>query len=325
MKHDAIGGYFELEVSAYRGERYPEAMRYQSARAAFVALLRACKPAAVWMPWFICDSMIEPLLMTGTPVRRYSLDDRLRVQDAEVARGEWLFYVNYFGMCDGNIEALLQRFPRDQVVIDQSQAFYGKPQDCVATLYSPRKFFGVPDGGYLLTKHDVATPERVDEGSVARCMPMLQRLAFGPERGYGEYVAGEASLSMQEPMQMSALTQRLLGGIDYDRAAEQRRSNFALLHERLGHDNEFDLAREALDQPSAVPLCYPFRGAGNGVREALFRERIYTPAYWPEVAANDNAPATERSLAGSTLCLPCDQRLSIDQLERMTQCVMSRT
>ena len=44
MNHDAIGGYFELELPPPRGERYPDALRYQSARAAFLALLLAGRP-----------------------------------------------------------------------------------------------------------------------------------------------------------------------------------------------------------------------------------------------------------------------------------------
>ena len=320
MSHDAIGGYFGLELPAGQGEHHAGALRFQSSRAAFVALLRACKPAAVWMPWYLCDSMIEPLRMTDTPIRRYALDDRLRVKDAEPAHDEWLFYVNYFGLCDSNVADVLMRFPRDRVVIDQSQAFHAAPQDCVANLYSPRKFFGVPDGGYLVTRRDVAVPELADEDSAARCLPMLQRLAFGPERGYSAYVENEAGLSMQEPMRMSALTQRMLSGIDYESARARRRRNFAFVHDRLGEGNTFPLGEHA----GAAPLCYPFRGAAAGVREALFRERIYTPAYWPEVAANAAAPAAERTLADTTLFLPCDQRLSIDQLARMTQCVTNR-
>jgi hypothetical protein len=61
----AIGGYFELELSRGRGEYYPDAYRFQSARAAFLALLQTGQPARVWMPRYLCDSMFEPLRRSG--------------------------------------------------------------------------------------------------------------------------------------------------------------------------------------------------------------------------------------------------------------------
>jgi hypothetical protein len=56
----------------------------------FLALLRAGQRSVVWMPWYICGSMLEPLVMAGIPIKRCELDERLRVKFAEPADGEWL-------------------------------------------------------------------------------------------------------------------------------------------------------------------------------------------------------------------------------------------
>jgi hypothetical protein len=301
----AIGGYFEWELPSNRGEFYPGAYRFQSARAAFMALLSLRKPTRVWMPWYICDSMIEPVRMTGVALARYAVDATLDIRDRFTLHDdEWLLYVNYFGVCDANVDHVLDSFPRRQVVIDNSQAFFSQPGDCLATIYSPRKFFGVPDGGYLITDLPVPEPNSDDIGSVTRCAHLLKRLAGEPEAGYQDYHLAEESLLGQTPRRMSQLTNRVLSTIDYTFVRSRRQDNFAVLHEELGRANQFSLELKN----GTTPLCYPFLGAPKGSRERLIAQRIFVPTYWPDVIINDDAPAFERSFANSCLHLPCDQR-----------------
>src|SRR5260370_3994686 len=175
-KPGAVGGYFELDLPPAGAALHDDALRFQTSRAAFLALLRSLRPTAVWMPWYICDAMIEPLRMAGIPIKRYRIDAEMRVQSADLAQGEWLVYVNYFGLCDRQVDDVLSRFPRECVVIDNAQALFAQPRDCLATLYSPRKFVGVPDGGYLVTRQPVDMPEAIDQASVQRCTHLLRRL-----------------------------------------------------------------------------------------------------------------------------------------------------
>ncbi|MGF6752783.1 hypothetical protein [Paraburkholderia sp. GAS42] len=322
MNEDAIGGYFGLELPAAHGELLPDAMCFQSSRAAFLALLRAHRPTAVWMPWYVCDSMLEPVRTAGIPIRRYEIDDRFRVVSASPTANEWLLYVNYFGLCANNVDDVLHRFSAEQVIIDNSQAFFAGPEACLATLYSPRKFFGVPDGGYLVTKLPVPIPEDMDDGSAGRSAHLLKRWANGAEAGYADYASAEAGLHLQEPKQMSALTRQILARIDYADVRARRIANFAFLDTALRHIN-----RPVFDESGwgdGAPLCYPLFGAPDGTRDALARERVYTPCYWPDVAVDHSAPRAERRIAESALFLPCDQRLSRPQLERVAYLLLKR-
>jgi len=114
---------------------------------------------------------------------------------------------------------------------------------------------------------------------------------------------------------MSALTQRLLASVDYDSVRARRVENFAYLHEKLQRYNRFTFRHDR----QAVPLCYPFFDAPAGLREALRAQRIYMPTYWPDVATAEGVPDFERDLPASTLCLPCDQRLTPDDLAPIVQ------
>ncbi len=309
----AIGGYFELELPVVKGEWYAEAYHFQSARAAFLALLLEGHPTRVWMPWYICDSMIEPLYMAGVAVSRYLLDDNLNIKESITLKpNEWLFYVNYFGVSGFLVDKLLESYPRDQVVIDNSQAFFSPPRDCLATIYSPRKFFGVPDGGYLFTILDVSVPDEVDDGSINRCTYLLKRLASEPDSGYLDYQIAEKSLIGQLPKRMSRLTQHLLSTIDYNTARLQRNENFAFLHTHLQHLNLFNLKLGCDD----VPMCYPFRSFHKEVRNHLIKKRIFIPIYWPEIT-EINVNSSTKILAQQYLPLPCDQRYAPQLLSKL--------
>lgn len=315
----AIGGYFELELPLGTGERYKEAGRYQSASAAFRALLKNERPARVWMPWYICSSMIAALQAEGVPIQRYEIDETLDIKgELPLAKGEWLVYVNYFGVCDRNVDRILTRYSPDQVVIDCAQAFFSAPRRCLATLYSPRKFFGVPDGGYLVTDIEMPFIDEEDDGSVNRCIHLLKRLGSGPEAGYQDYRAAESTLNNQSPRRMSQLTQRILASIDYERARATRSANFLYLHETLGELNSLSIHVEE----SAAPLCYPFFCAEEGLRERLIAERIYIPVYWPDFCAGDSeSPKLEQQLSHDCLALPCDQRYSSEHMDQISHLI----
>lgn len=320
---DAIGGYFELELPVGRGEYYRDAYRFQSARAAFLALLETGRPNRIWMPWYICGSMIEPLERTGVPIARYHINEMFDIVDqVNLKNNEWLVYINYFGLCGEIATRILDRFPRNRVIIDNSQAFFSPPRDCLATLYSPRKFFGVPDGGYLFTILSVSVPNTGGKNSIQGCCHLLKRLALDPESGYHDFLRAENEFSGQEPQQMSILSRKILGSIGYERAMRRRKQNFDFLHNELRGLNALKLERDEEE----TPHCYPLLLTVPGVRDKLINERIFVPCYWPEVRDGDGSyPELERRLARDILPIPCDQRYSLGEMKRITELLVGLT
>ena len=144
--------------------------------------------------------------------------------------------------------------PHDQLIIDNSQALLTPPADGLATIYSPRKFVGVPDGGLLVTAGlEIRVPEHEDTGSVGRMRHLLLRTAYTAQDGYRDYLESEDSLSDTRPLRMSRLTRRMLAGIDMAAVKRQRRENFMALAARLDKYNSHQCALDA----ESVPLCYP--------------------------------------------------------------------
>ena len=66
-----IGGYFEFSLSNSAQFPYPNAFKYHSARSAFYDLIKKSKIKKIWIPRFICDSMLEPLKLLNVEVLFY--------------------------------------------------------------------------------------------------------------------------------------------------------------------------------------------------------------------------------------------------------------
>ena len=98
MKQE-IGGYLELEV--FHGEEYyPDLAKVNLGRTALCWLLESRKIETLYLPFFLCDSVIDACLRQGIHVNFYSLNEDLTPalpSDLSLHPGEYLYLVNYYG------------------------------------------------------------------------------------------------------------------------------------------------------------------------------------------------------------------------------------
>src|SRR4249919_2642265 len=316
---NAIGGYFGLELPPGSQAVHPGTLAFQSARAAFLALLRARRPRRVWLPRYVCDALVAPLQAAGIPFEFYSLTDDFEVAD-DLRPGvhDWIVCVRYFGIFDAPYRSAAAKFGADRIVADHAQAWFSPPSEGVATLYSPRKFFGIPDGGLLASNGVTDVPPPPPFAGPARAAHLFKRLTDGAEAGYADYLASEEALVALEPSAMSEVARRILSGIDMERIAAVRRQNFEFLHARLGAANQLACQAGAAD---GVPLCYPLLTTDSSLREALRKERIYTATYWSDVLPRCEPASLEARLACNLVAVPCDQRYGAAELQRVVDAI----
>lgn len=314
----AIGGYFELELPLYDGDIYPQAIRYQSSRAAFLALLQQSHHVKrVFMPYYICDAMLAPVKAAGKELCFYSLDENLAVS-SQITLGpsDLLLYVNYFGVCAEQCDELLLRFNSAQIVLDCAQAFYAPPRNCYATIYSPRKFFGIPDGGLLITSLPIISPKRQDAGSKDRMGHLIKRLGGLVEDGYQNFQHAESSLEDIEPRIMSDVTKRLLRSIDTKTACSIRGQNFKYLYEYCNKKNNLKFFSEING-----PHCYPYFVDTLISKDYFLQHRIFVATYWVDVLKRVAKNSFEAKLVNQCLPLPCDQRYSLEHMEKILEVI----
>jgi len=308
----SIGGYFELELPV-REEYHNNALRLNTGRNAFEYVLRAKRYKKVYLPYYTCDAMFEPINKLGLDYEFYSIDSNFVpiFNYSNVQENEVFVYNNYLGICDLQTREVAAQCKN--LIIDNSQAFYSKPINGVDTFYSPRKFFGLPDGAYLYTDKllDYILERDI---SYKRCEHLLSRIDTGAETHFHTYKENSKDLSNQPIMEMSNLTKRLLASIDYNTIAQKRRQNFDFLHNKLGDRNILKFIISATEVPMVYPL---FVDNGPLLKQKLIANKIYVATYWPNVFEWAELNSFENELAKNLIAIPVDQRYSIDVLSRL--------
>lgn len=319
MNNKAIGGYFELEIP-FNGSSYQSGdfITLNSARNCLEYILRAKKGSRIYLPYYTCDVILEPIEKLSLDYEFYDVDFNLEpiFDYSRIKNNEFFLYTNYFGIKDNFINELIQRIPKN-IIIDNAQALFAPVIKNIEQFYSPRKFVGVSDGGLLYTTEKIDTDFEKDE-SYQRMSHLLKRIDLSAEQGYADFSENDKSLEQQPIKKMSNLTERILSGIDYQSIKKQRKENFSFLHEALKDKNllSIELSKDS------IPMIYPFRTHDENLRQKLINERVYCATYWPNVFNWCNEDKNSYILAKEIIALPIDQRYSTNEMKKILECIM---
>ena len=137
---DAIGGYPELELR--KGEHYHKnALRLNTARNCFEYVLRTRKYTKVYIPYYTCEVMLEPLEKCNVGYEFYHINELLEpVGIVQLQPTEAFLYTNYYGLKQQCVKKLAQTYGK-QLIVDNAQAFFAEPLNGIDTFYSARKFY----------------------------------------------------------------------------------------------------------------------------------------------------------------------------------------
>jgi len=303
-----IGGYFGLEQFS-GNELYPDAIPLNTGRNALLYLLKARNIRTLYLPYYLCDCCSDVCQKNGYKYEYYHIDQDLTpVFDKKLGDGEYLYIVNYFGRT-GTDEAVKLKAKYGNVIFDNVQAFFCKPVENMDTIYSCRKFLGVPDGAYVYT--DAIVDEEIEtDCSAGRMRHVLGRFEGRASDYYADFQHSDESLYSLPLRYMSPLTHNLLRAIDYKEVIRRRSENYAVLQKAFGDIN-------ILDAPApAGPYCYPlYSKNGVKIRQQLAGMKIYIPTLWPNVPLTNGASDLEKDYTANILPIPCDQRYDTFDME----------
>lgn len=311
-----IGGYFELELNEGR-ERHPNAIHLNAGRYALEYILKARKYSKVYLPYYICDSVLEPIKRQHVDYEFYHINEQLEpATDLHPKDDEVVLYVNYFGLKNRYVETFCYAYRN--TILDHTQAFYSNPVNeyndpsiqC-DTFYSCRKFFGVPDGAYLYTNCLLSEKLSQDE-SYNRMTFLTKRIDQSAQDAYADFRANDEALASVGMRRMSKLTEEMMCGIDYTAKANKRIHNFHVLDKALRESNHFKWDMDY----GTVPMVYPyFVEDGARLRQYLIDHQVFCARYWPNVLEWCRPTDFEYHLAENLVCLPIDQRYDEEDMD----------
>lgn len=309
-----IGGYFELELNDNKYVYHDKAIALNTGRNAFEYILLHSNFRKIYIPYYTCDVILQPLERLKIEFEFYHLDKNFLPKIKSIRNDEVVLYVNYFGIMNDKVSKV--KLSYKNVIVDNSQAFYANPIDNCPTFYSPRKFFGLPDGGFAYV-NKVRNIEFEQDKSLERLSHLIQRIENGAESGYELFLSDNARLNNNPVLKMSLLTQKLLRNINFEKVKKIRNENFNLIHQALNSTNELTpiLDNEFINGP----MVYPYLCKSNaGLRKILINKKIFVATYWLNVkdwlVGED---CFETYLQDNLIPIPIDQRYGFHDMEEI--------
>lgn len=338
-----IGGFLPLElpfndpathsVWHHITDGAAQIIQQQNARAVFAALFYGLSPNTIWYPAYICPEVV--LSPFSNRIRFYPvgyelrpdfewLEGRLNARDAVIG-------VDYFGS-KRKEEWLRFSSHRSDILWIEDSAQALDPQSCWGdwVVYSPRKLFGIPDGGIGVCRNGskqiefpVVSRPLTFENASARLAPLYWRYEDkGESRNkiwYSAYrKAEESEISFQEAdlrWTMSRLSFDILNALDVRTAIAKRQQNAEVLHKAVPEKLRF---WQTL--PNNPLLGYPIISANRDeIASRLAASVIFCPVHWRDIPAPQKDFPDEHRLSEKLLTLPCDQRYGTSEMLQIAE------
>lgn len=273
-------------------------------------ILQTEKPEAVYLPYYICDSVVHTIQQLTIEIKWYGIERDFAPTLPEIQPNEMVLVVNYFGtLSDSTINSLADRL-KHHLILDLTHAWFQTPPASVWAFNSTRKFFGVPDGSILWAPHPLPAELHWEENT-PEYKHLIERSLGKPNEAYQLYTRYEASIP-HSIRQQSGLSKRILRHTKLHWVAERRQQNYQQLHEALAPFNQLQLPPNSL----TTPFAYPFLPIKPILHGTLHGQGIFVPQLWKEVLQRDIPDsAFEKTLAKSLLPLPLDQRYDSSHIE----------
>ncbi len=303
------GGYFELELGKHN-DLHSKGLFLNSARNCLKHILLHKEISKIYLPFYTCEVLLEPIIQCKVAYEFYSIDDQLEpILNFEIEDDSAILFINYFGVKTDNIISLANRF--DFVIIDNSQALFCEPIENTHCFYSPRKFIGMPDGGVLFS--DAMNNNYEIDYSVDRASHLLIRLDSNAKNGYPVFCENDSEISNLPILQISKLSRAIYDNASLDIIKEKRNTNFNYLHSFFKDTNELNLITS-----NCGPLVYPLLIEGGSLlKNKLIQNDVFVATYWKNIVPYLNENSIESYLVENLVPLPIDQRITKEELDKI--------
>lgn len=310
-----IGSFLELQFEKgkefYKGDGIA---RLNSGRAGIFHAVRTLGCDTVWLPFYQCDTVRNFLTQKGINIKYYHINSEFNPIDLKPEKNEAVLFVNYFGiMSDDRMQELAKGY--QNVVIDNSQAFFSKPIDNCMNVYSARKFVGVPDGSYVIGKNAECFCDEYEQCySSDTSLFLLQRIEHGCEgKTYESRMINEHRIDSEDIMKMSKLTRTILDSTDYKFIHDKRRDNFNTASKLFDGINKINPKMYYND--TCVPMVYPLVVEDDTLLDRLLKNKHFQGHWWSYLLDEIEENSFEYFMSRYVIPITIDQRYGLEELE----------
>jgi len=325
---------------------------YASGRAALLAGLRLLPrggPCRIWIPAYLCRSLLPPIEACGFKALLYDITDQLQPQFEAITpeAGDAVLVVHYFGIAQGMEPVRAFCKARGLFLIEDCAHALPDPSSSIhvgsygdLAFFSLRKQLPVPDGGVLMVNSSVIGQPSSDHQLLTATPVALRailtmvahRIAFQcgwnilPLKDRLRPVVGSAEPPdpLNDDHGPSSMTRHLLSCLDWESLIQKKKENYRSLLAILAGIPGVDLPIASPPEGS-VPQVFPIWVSDPASVSQRLRARGIDAFSWPGTELLPNIDLTlYRGTATwhrRNLCLPIHQNLAPRHIEWMARCV----
>ena len=324
---------------------------FSSGRMAIYSLIKHLKynNSTVLLPFFTCESVIEPFLKNKCRIIFYGIDDKLNLNIDEIKqiviehKPKLILFHSYYGFNTNlKLNNKLVPFLREKkvcIVEDLTQAYFSSFKKINADFYvsSLRKFFAIPSGGVIFSPNQKLNIQYDNDEELLSHLDAVALSAFNLKKEYmsdiNTKVKKEDFLKKYSeiknclnifgktlPISPKALT--IYKNINYNEIIALRRKNFKYLLKKLSFIKGINPMFDKLPN-NVVPLYFPMfvEIDRKSFQQAMANKNIYCPIIWPKSKYIEYNNKENNSLYSKLICIPCDQRYSINDMKYICDCI----
>lgn len=329
-----IGGEFEIEWSKLELENRfalsPDEYAYSSGRAALFQILKyMCNTMGIQrilLPEYLCDSIVATVKKVALEYAFYPLKEHLEIDEQGMQNAyqpnSAILIINYFGMTNTEPQKLFIKthYPNAIIIEDDVQAYYEYVRPLGSEDFkftSLRKWFAIPDGGLVKTKHPLPKVKKRNDFTPFKLTAAIlkdQREVFNNDKIYlNLFEKGEELLEVDYESGMSSIAQHLYVATDVEAISQQRKKNAEVLLHGIEDIPSVRLLMPLNNQrvPLFIPITLPNRDA---VRRRFFNADMFMPIHW-----SNQLTEHARQIEQTELSLIIDHRYNESGMQRILE------
>lgn len=289
---------------------------------------------SAYLPAYCCDSMIFPFTRRGIEVTLYdvSFDGELHYHIDDNFNCDIFYVTNYFGYDNNLNSSVIEYFKKNGSIIiyDKTHSFFMQNDNikCDYSFASIRKWMGVVDGAVV---NGIIERPSLKKCPYLSCKEQAMRLKKAYINNNGSVskdnflkLYNEFGHYLQEDYfdyEMDALSYAIYEETDIDLLRKIRVENAMFLHNNL--TNVKFLCEFTVNAcPLFVPIIFDTKEERDIVRKALIENQIYCPVHWPKNNLITPSMRVDK-IFDTELSLICDQRYSLDDMNRIVNTIKS--
>lgn len=315
--------YSEDNVLGYLNSFDKQMQLFSTGRDCFFSVFNSIEGKTLWLPDFLCKSIVQPLEHLNINYHFYGIDGSFRAsKNNDIRQGDYVLIINYFGFVDSDFyNFVLEK--KCNIISDVTHLFFDyKQMGNVVNVSSfivgsIRKFFAIPDGAFVLSNErlSIRNDTRIDfvgdraHGLFSRYYSSLN--SFDNEENLLVLKQAEIKLDKSPDFgySISYLSENILKSISPKSYVKRINDNFNFLNAHFGLKYNFF--------SPYFPLVFFDNTTRNYYRQKLFLEKIFAPIHWDTSFLGNR----KNVLSDLILSIPCDYRYDIDDMKRICELI----